>query len=281
MPTKRNRRRASAAAIAGLGLLVGGIATATASPAEAASSVSGTVSTGGLVLNVRKAAKTDSARIGTLQEGTKVSIVCQEKGTRVNGTVRGTDLWDRLADGGYVSDAYIKRPATALPVCPLPKPSPSRTTERPASPAWVLPVAAAMNSAFRTPQRPTHNGMDLAAAKETPVKAAHSGTVMRVLCQVSIGTCDTDGGLTVSGCGWLVEIRDEAGIVSRYCHLVRRPVVVPGQKVTAGDLVGQVGSSGHSTGPHLHFEIHTAFPATPQNAVDPFLFLKEKGVPVR
>ncbi|GAB7041820.1 MULTISPECIES: peptidoglycan DD-metalloendopeptidase family protein [Catenuloplanes] len=281
MPTKRIRRRASAAAIAGLGLLVGGLATVTASPAEAASSVSGTVSTGGLVLNVRKAAKTAAKRVGTLQEGAKVSIVCQAKGNRVTGTVRTTDLWDRLSDGGYVSDAYIKRPATKLPVCDPPKPSPSRSTEGAAGPAWVLPVSAAMNSAFRTPQRPTHNGMDLAAAKETPVRAAHSGVVMRVLCQVSIGTCDTDGGLTVSGCGWFAEIRDADGVTTRYCHLLRRPSVVPGQTVTAGDLIGQVGSSGHSTGPHLHFEVHTAFPATVENAVDPFLFLKAKGVPVR
>ncbi|MFI5840627.1 peptidoglycan DD-metalloendopeptidase family protein [Catenuloplanes sp. NPDC051500] len=281
-PVTRHRRRASAAVIAGLGLLAGGLAAVTASPAEAAAAVSGTVSTGGLVLNVRKTARTGAKRVTTLKEGAKVTITCQVKGNPVTGTVRSTDVWDLLTSGGYVSDAYIKRPATPLPVCDPPKPKASPTTP-PAvnTTAWVLPVPAVMNSGFRTPDRPDHNGMDLAIARETPIKAAHAGVVMRAFCNVSIGTCDTDGGLNVIGCGWSLEIRADDGVTTRYCHMLRRPSVVPGQVVAAGDLVGFVGTSGHSTGPHLHFEIHTAYPATIENAIDPFPYLTEKGVAVR
>jgi murein DD-endopeptidase MepM/ murein hydrolase activator NlpD len=281
-PTTRRHRRASAAVIAGLALLAGGVAAVTASPAEAAAPVSGTVSTGGLVLNVRKAARTGATRVATLQEGAKVTITCQVKGNPVTGTVRSTDVWDLLTNGGYVSDAYIKRPATPLPVCDPPKPKTGPSTAPPVTVAtWVLPVPALMNSGFRTPDRPDHNGMDLAIARNTPVRAAHAGVVMRAFCNVSVGTCDTDGGLNVIGCGWSLEIRNNDGITTRYCHLARRPSVVPGQTVAAGDPVGFVGSSGHSTGPHLHFEIHTAFPATIENAVDPFPYLKAKGVVVR
>ncbi|WP_051799983.1 peptidoglycan DD-metalloendopeptidase family protein [Catenuloplanes japonicus] len=281
-PAKRRHRRVSAAVVAGLGLIAGGLAGVTASPAEAAASVSGTVSTGGLVLNVRKEARTGAARVGTLLEGAKVTIMCQVKGNPVSGTVRSTDLWDMIASGMYVSDAYVKRPATPLPLCapPTPKSGPT-TTPAVGTSGWVLPVPAAMNSGFRTVDRPSHNGMDLAIARETPIKAAHAGVVMRAFCNVSAGTCDTDGSLSIVGCGWSLEIRDDEGITTRYCHMVRRPTVVPGQRVAAGDLVGFVGSSGQSTGPHLHFEIHTAFPATIENAIDPFPYLKAKGVPVR
>jgi murein DD-endopeptidase MepM/ murein hydrolase activator NlpD len=85
-----------------------------------------------------------------------------------------------------------------------------------------------------------HSGIDLAAAAGTPVFATQSGIV-----QVS---------LSASGYGLHVVIDHGGGLSSLYGHL--SSVAVPsGEYVDAGQVVGAVGSSGNSTGPHLHFEI--------------------------
>jgi murein DD-endopeptidase MepM/ murein hydrolase activator NlpD len=74
--------------------------------------------------------------------------------------------------------------------------------------------------------------------------------------------------------GWYLELLHPDGTVTRYCHLVSRPPVEEGEQVAVGQVIGQVGSSGHSSGPHLHLEAHTARPATAANAVDPHRVLR-------
>lgn len=59
------------------------------------------------------------------------------------------------------------------------------------------------------------------------------------------------------GYGWVVELRHSGGARTIYGHLARI-FVVPGQLVNRGMLLGAVGSSGYSTGPHLHFEYRNA-----------------------
>ncbi len=87
-----------------------------------------------------------------------------------------------------------------------------------------------------------HQGVDLAAHYGTPVKAVADGTVEEA------GWC---GGL-----GHCVRIRHEGGIVSIYGHLSRiNDGIVTGRAVRVGEMIGQVGSSGLSTGPHLHYGI--------------------------
>ena len=67
-----------------------------------------------------------------------------------------------------------------------------------------------------------------------------------------------DGVVTYSGVwqtyGNVVEISHGNGFMTRYCHLQRR-LVQKGQKVTRGDIIGKVGSTGRSTFSHLHYEI--------------------------
>jgi murein DD-endopeptidase MepM/ murein hydrolase activator NlpD len=149
---------------------------------------------------------------------------------------------------------------------------------------WMKPVPGGIVSGFRTAGRPGHDGVDLAAAKGTPIHAAASGLVIQVVCNARLrdGTpysCDLDGDpVTVRGCGWYVELLHPDATVTRYCHLVHRPSVDVGQQIAVGQVIGLVGSSGHSSGPHLHLEAHTSRPATELNAVDPIAFFVQRGV---
>jgi murein DD-endopeptidase MepM/ murein hydrolase activator NlpD len=84
--------------------------------------------------------------------------------------------------------------------------------------------------------------VDLAAPSGTPIKAVGAGTV------VAAAWCDC-------GLGYYVEIDHGDGTHSVYGHMASQPTVATGQTVNQGDLIGQVGSTGLSTGPHLHFMI--------------------------
>ncbi|WP_229067935.1 peptidoglycan DD-metalloendopeptidase family protein [Actinoplanes sp. DH11] len=306
------RRRTTLAAVAAATLA--GTLLPAAAPAAAATgtgtgtvakakvpTVTGTARTGGTPLNMRRIPSPAGERVGAVASGKTVWILCQVTAQQVTGTVRTTDLWDHLANGSYVSDAYVERPATGIPKCTsapvIPAPVPPKPGAAPVPPkavaapvlpkpvageSWQVPVGASLVSGFRTVARPAHDGVDLSAARGTPILAAAAGTVIRVVCNVSAGSCDVDGNRTLSGCGWYAEVQHAGGVVTRYCHMVRRPVVAVGQAVKRGQLLGHVGTSGSSSGPHLHFEVHVnAAPATHANAVDPIAFLSARGVTVR
>jgi uncharacterized protein YgiM (DUF1202 family) len=87
-----------------------------------------------------------------------------------------------------------------------------------------------------------HNGIDIAASAYTPVLAADGGTV------VAAGWCDC-------GLGYYVEIDHGNGFSTVYGHMAEQPYVFVGQQVDQGDTIGPVGSTGLSTGPHVHFMI--------------------------
>jgi murein DD-endopeptidase MepM/ murein hydrolase activator NlpD len=144
---------------------------------------------------------------------------------------------------------------------------------------WTSPVDAAVGSLFRSADRPGHDGVDFVAPRFAPVRAVAAGQVITVACNASTGTCDRDGGMEIRGCGWYVEILHSGDVITRYCHLVRQPEVSPGEAVSGGQVLGYVGSSGNSSGPHLHFEVHVGGQtATWANAVDPVRFLTDAGV---
>jgi murein DD-endopeptidase MepM/ murein hydrolase activator NlpD len=273
---KANLRRLGLTMIVSAGVISGLLTGALVGTAEAATTT-GTVNTGGSLLNVRIGPAATTARKTMLPDNTRVTIVCQEVGQKIWGRVRTTNMWDRLPDGTYVSDAYISRGTTALPRCPALS---GQAAQAPlaANRGWVSPVMATVGSGFRTSSRPTHDGVDMAARKNTPIRAVSGGTVITSVCNASTNNCDVDGSPSIRGCGWYVEVEHAGKIVTRYCHMIRRPSVSVGQKVFAGQVIGFVGSSGNSSGPHLHFEVHTGTPADRSNAVEPVAFLRTKGV---
>ncbi|GGL03341.1 M23 family metallopeptidase [Mangrovihabitans endophyticus] len=152
-----------------------------------------------------------------------------------------------------------------------------------AASGWGIPVKAVVGSGFRTPSRPTHQGVDLIIGRYTPIAAAASGTVSVVKCDEDHRgrhTCNVDGYPGKGGCGWMVEIVHAGNVMTRYCHMVQRPFVQVGQQVAAGDIIGRVGTSGNSSGPHLHFEVHLNNDRSSSGAVDPVQFMAEHGAPL-
>ena len=112
---------------------------------------------------------------------------------------------------------------------------------------WLTPVSGyRVTSAFGMRLHPVHgyyrmhNGVDLACAQGTPIYASRSG-------QVTVAKYGSDA-------GYYVSINHGDGFASVYMHMTHYVVSV-NQYVSQGQLIGYVGSTGASTGPHLHFGI--------------------------
>jgi murein DD-endopeptidase MepM/ murein hydrolase activator NlpD len=154
-----------------------------------------------------------------------------------------------------------------------------------AASGWTQPVLAAIVSGYRTPQRPSHFGVDLGAPRGTPIRAAAGGIVTLVRCYAVTPAgawwgCGQDGSPSILGCGWYVEITHADNVITRYCHQGVPPKVTVGQRVAAGDIIGYVGSTGNSSGPHLHFEVHLNGDRSNAGTVDPVPFMRDKGAPL-
>ena len=108
---------------------------------------------------------------------------------------------------------------------------------------WPLPGHTTISCNFGEPDafgNPGHRGTDIPAPEGTPILAAHSGTV------IISGWNDSYGNQVLLDNG--------AGLSTRYAHMTQSAVAA-GETVTAGQVIGYVGSTGDSTGNHLHFEV--------------------------
>lgn len=121
----------------------------------------------------------------------------------------------------------------------------------PSNATWVSPVSDyTLTSPFGMRKHPVlgynrmHNGIDMAAPQGTPIYATRAGTVTMTSYQAG-------------GAGNYVSINHEDGFASIYMHMTHY-VVSKGQTVSQGQLIGYVGSTGLSTGPHLHFGVSYA-----------------------
>ena len=111
----------------------------------------------------------------------------------------------------------------------------------------VAPVPGGMSSGYGMRRHPIlgyrrmHGGVDFRARHGTPIVAVTDGSVT--------------GAGRMGGCGNAVRLRHGNGIDTRYCHM-SRIAVNRGQSVKRGQVIGYVGSTGLSTGPHLHYEMY-------------------------
>jgi len=148
------------------------------------------------------------------------------------------------ADEAYFALARFQQARSAMEVAPIHRP---------------LDGIAAASSGFGnrrdpfTGGRAFHSGIDLPAPQGTLVRSAGSGTVTFVGQK--------------AGYGNVVEITHAAGLVTRYGHLSTF-LVAEGQPVEPGKPIAEVGSTGRSTGPHLHFEVRRG-----DRPVDPVQYL--------
>lgn len=114
------------------------------------------------------------------------------------------------------------------------------------APTMQWPVAGEITSPFGQRKNPMgagedfHPGLDIAADEGTPITAASAGRVI---------AAGPDGGY-----GNLIVVDDGNGVTTRYGHCSQIFARV-GDAVMPGQTIGAVGSTGHSTGPHLHFEV--------------------------
>lgn len=148
---------------------------------------------------------------------------------------------------------------------PKPEAEPKKARPAQAAQGYSAPVAASPSTPYRAAggswSKGYHTGVDFPVATGTSVKAVAAGTV------VSSGW----GG----SYGYEVVIRHADGKYSQYGHLSALTVKA-GQKVGAGQRIARSGSTGNSTGPHLHFEIRTG-PGFGSD-VDPLAYLRARGV---
>ncbi|SCL19463.1 Murein DD-endopeptidase MepM and murein hydrolase activator NlpD, contain LysM domain [Micromonospora nigra] len=164
------------------------------------------------------------------------------------------------------SPSASRRPAAATPeatkTTKTARPTPKKTSKPAAT--WVIPMkGAAITSCYGPRWGTLHAGVDFALPAGTPVRAAFGGTV-------------TKAGDVGDGYGISVVVDHHNGYLTHYAHLSTTRVGV-GDKVTAGQTIGLEGSTGDSTGPHLHFEVHQG---QMWNQIDPAPFLRARGVDV-
>ena len=161
-------------------------------------------------------------------------------GIRTRAALRRFQRWAGLAVDGRAGRATLAALRTPLPTSPIALRRPIR-----------LPIA----DRFGPRGSRFHAGIDFPAPYGLPVAAAGAGRVVYA-------------GWHPSGYGLMVSIDHGRGVKTRYAHLARIDARV-GMRVRAGRRVGLVGSTGHSTGPHLHFEVRVR-----TAAVDPLPVLR-------
>jgi murein DD-endopeptidase MepM/ murein hydrolase activator NlpD len=123
---------------------------------------------------------------------------------------------------------------------------------------YIWPAKGVLTSGYGWRWGRMHKGVDIAAPIGTPIMAAAAGEVI-------------SAGWNSGGYGNLVKLKHANGSITLYAHN-SRVLVRTGQKVEQGELIAEMGSTGFSTGPHLHFEVHPGG----QGAVNPMAYLPKK-----
>lgn len=228
--------------------------------AEAKSNVADRFEAGSYVLaetddgsgvNIRSDGAPDAERIGIVPENDVVQVMDGPFNDPIG------NPWYLITDGdvtGFVSGWYLSHadqpgenlvqadipsklavPGMATGALAYPLEAWTFTQAFGCSPYWFEPWDSAVGCNY-------HNAVDLAAPAYTPLLAADGGTVEYA------GWCDC-------GLGYYVKIDHGNGMQTIYGHMAEQPYVATGQAVSKGDVIGPVGSTGMSTGPHTHFTV--------------------------
>lgn len=196
----------------------------------------------------------------TVQKGDDVASIAKKYDAKPEDILAHNNLreGDAILAGAklVVPDGYIAPQRRVIAAEPEPEPEPSRAAAAPARPAAKAATGAGL--VWPTSGRKIsqyfgwrHTGIDIPNKALPPVLAADGGTVA------------FSGWL--GGYGRLIILDHGGGTRTYYAHL-SKSYVTAGEKVSRGEVVGKVGSSGRSSGPHLHFEIRkNGRPVNPLN----------------
>ncbi|MCP4131378.1 MAG: peptidoglycan DD-metalloendopeptidase family protein [bacterium] len=197
-------------------------------------------------VNIRDTGSLYGMKVGKVSFQEKVELLAQTSFVdRVNGVkarwvlIRKTNQEEGWAFGAFIQKDMPKRKETIETVD---KDSTASTK------GFIVPAAGRVSSKFGYRVHPVtkrrrsfHKGIDIAAPTGTPIKASAGGRVIR-------------SEFNRNGYGNLVVIKHEKDLSTYYGHMSQR-IARRGARVKKGQLIGKVGSTGMSTGPHLHFEV--------------------------
>ena len=196
-----------------------------------------------------------SGKTYTVQPGDSLSGIASKTNSSVSQIVesnKGLDAGNLQVGQNIVTPAKEAAKPEQQVETPKPaaKPSTAQETQTNAQ-GWVRPTAGVVTSRYgwrsyplNPSRRDFHMGVDISSGTNSPVVAAKAGTV----------TASNSG--YNWGYGNYVDIDHGDGLMTRYAHLAPGWKASVGQKVAAGERIGTQGTTGASTGVHLHFEIH-------------------------
>ncbi len=201
----------------------------------------------------RRANEPINPEFASSRNGSNQRIAASPSGANISdtlGNLRGSSVTPQIRPQLpplAAVEHHLPRPIDAT----TPPPSTASTT-------FIWPAKGVLTSGYGRRWGRMHRGIDIANATGTPIYAAADGVV-------------ETSGWNRGGFGILVDIRHPDGTLTRYAHN-NRTLVRVGQQVTQGQQIAEMGSTGFSTGPHTHFEIHPPG----RGAIDPIALLPKE-----
>lgn len=165
-----------------------------------------------------------------IQKGIKGKRKIVARVTQVNGVIKTKKVLSEVVVQKPVKQIIVKGTGSV----------PSQVASNSTSSSMGLPTRGRVSSTFGMRWGKMHEGMDIAAPMGSPIYAANGGTVIFSGYRGGYGNC--------------IEISHGGGLTTRYGHCSKLLLGV-GKTVKKGQLIALVGSTGHSTGPHVHFEV--------------------------
>ncbi|MET9659332.1 peptidoglycan DD-metalloendopeptidase family protein [Streptomyces sp. NPDC006510] len=222
---------------AGLALLFAGLAVMVPAASAHADAVVTVNVPSGLPLQIRSAPGLGAQVIGSLANGSGVTISCYGRGDTVEGIGGATDIWNKLPNGGWITDGFLETGSNepVVPACSGGTP-------------FRLPYR--VGSAYTVTQTPgegySHNddynrhAVDFATPTGTPIVASAGGTIY------------FEGW---NGAGGIMALVDHGNNqCTQYAHL-SSTIINTGDTVARGQQIGTSGATGNVTGAHLHWNV--------------------------
>lgn len=251
-----------------------------AGAAPAIADTQATVHTPGDTLNTRSGPGTDHAVTGTLQHGATVTITCTAHGTPVQGPWGTSTLWNKLASGAWVADAWIYTGTNGA----VEGPCDDNGGTDPGGTGSITEIVGGANWAISQYQGPSdwsrencwmydqiddelglplcsHPGIDIAIPRGTPLTSPVSGTVV-----IAGGEGGYNDDYNPAAGQLRIQLDNGDQVILGHASQI---YVNKGDRVSVGQSVGASGSAG--SGAHLHLEYRTPDSSTPsgQRSLDP------------